>query len=370
MPTNKPIKFLDLKDINSKYSKELIDASTRVISSGWYILGNELQTFEKKYADYCNTKYCIGVSNGLDALRLILKAYKELGILKDQDEVIVPANTFIATVLAITDLNLIPIFIEPNPETFNIDSTKIRNKISNKTKAIITVHLYGQISIDYLIKNLCKEFNLLLIEDCAQSQGAIWNGKKSGNIGDAGAHSFYPGKNLGALGDAGAITTNDKKLSEVLYSLRNYGSKVRYLHEFEGLNSRMDEIQAAFLLIKLNFLDQENKLRREIANNYLKLINNPKIKLPTVLTQEQHVWHLFVIQTQKRNQLIEYLKANHIESLIHYPIPPHKQIAYRKFNNLELPISEKLATEILSIPLNIGLSKEEIQRIIDTINKY
>ncbi len=364
------IKFLDLQKINNQYKQELKDAAVRVIDSGWYLMGKELETFEQSYATFCGTKYALGVANGLDALRLIFKAYLELGVMHKGDEVIVLANTYIASVLAITDNDLIPVFVEPNLETYNLDSNKILAAITDKTKAILTVHLYGQNSIDDEMLEICSRHDLKLIEDAAQSHGAKWNDKISGGIGDAAGHSFYPGKNLGALGDAGAVTTNDKVLARTISVLRNYGSEKKYENIYKGLNSRLDEIQAAFLNVKLKYIQDDIDIRRKVANYYLNNIKNENIILPTVIEEEGHVWHLFVIRTKNRNRLQEYLKKNDVQTLIHYPIPIHKQQAYREFNNLSLPITEKIHNETISLPLSAVMNKKDIDSIIKILNKY
>ena len=364
------IKFLDLQKINAQYEKELKEAASRVIDSGWYLMGKELESFEKNYADFCGTKHCLGVANGLDALRLIFKAYIEMGIMQKGDEVIVPSNTYIASVLAISDNDLVPILVEPNTETFNVDSSLIEQAITSKTKAVLTVHLYGQISIDQKMIDICKKKDLKLIEDAAQSHGALWNGKVSGNIGDAAGHSFYPGKNLGALGDAGAVTTNDKELAKTIEALRNYGSHVKYENKYQGLNSRLDEIQAAFLNVKLKYIQQDIDARRAVANYYLAHIKNPKIVLPTVLNEVGHVWHLFVIKTDKRDDLQAYLAKNGVQTLIHYPIPPHKQVAYAALNQLSFPIAEKIHNNVLSLPISGVMSEEDIINIANAINAF
>lgn len=364
------IRFLDLQKINTQYKQELTIAANRVIDSGWYLMGKELETFEQSYSAFCNVKFALGVANGLDALRLIFRGYIEMGVMCKGDEVIVPANTYIASVLAITDNDLIPVFVEPNLETYNLDSNKIEAAITYKTKAILTVHLYGQNSIDNQILQICSRHGLKLIEDGAQSHGAKWNDKISGGIGDAAGHSFYPGKNLGALGDAGAVTTNDKNLARTISALRNYGSEKKYENIYKGLNSRLDEIQAAFLNVKLKYIQDDIENRRKVANFYLTNINNKNIILPTVLNEEGHVWHLFVIRTENRNRLQEYLKKNDVQTLIHYPIPIHKQQAYRAFNNLSLPITEKIHNETISLPLSAVMSKKDIDSIIKILNKY
>jgi dTDP-4-amino-4,6-dideoxygalactose transaminase len=366
----KMIKFLDLQRINTQYEKELKEAASRVIDSGWYLMGKELENFEQSYASFCGVKHCLGVGNGLDALRLIFKAYIEIGIMQKGDEVIVPANTYIASVLAISDNDLVPVFVEPNLETYNLDSSLIEQAITSKTKAILTVHLYGQISIDQQMLSICKEHNLKLVEDAAQSHGAEWNGKISGAIGDAAGHSFYPGKNLGALGDGGAVTTNDKILASTIAALRNYGSHEKYKNIYQGLNSRLDELQAAFLNVKLKYIQQDIQGRRKVANYYLDNIKNPSIILPQVVNGEGHVWHLFVIQTKEREDLQKYLLKNGVQTLIHYPIPPHKQKAYVKYNHLNFPITEQIHNKVLSLPISSVLTSEEMKRAVKIINLF
>jgi dTDP-4-amino-4,6-dideoxygalactose transaminase len=364
------IPFLDLKKLNAQYRDELIEACTRVIDSGWYILGKEVEEFEKEFANYCGTKYAIGVGNGLDALTLILRAYKELGILSDGDEVIVPANTYIATILAITNNNLIPVLVEPDIDTYLIDPDKIEENITSKTKAIMVVHLYGQTCEMDKINEIAKKYNLKVIEDSAQSHGAYYKDKRSGNLADASGFSFYPGKNLGALGDAGAITTNDDQLAEVLKALRNYGSRKKYENIYKGVNSRLDEIQAAILRVKLKYLDEEIERRRKIARFYLENIKNNNIILPKVREDSNHVWHLFVIRTEKRDKLQKYLLDKGIHTLIHYPIPPHKQIAYKEWNDRSYPITEKISREVLSLPISGVLTLEEAEKVIEAINEF
>ena len=369
------IPFLDLKNINAQYRDQLIEACTRVIDSGWYITGSELTEFEKNFAQYCGTQYAIGVANGLDALTLTLRAWKELGLLKDGDEVIVPANTYIASILAITENNLIPVLVEPELTTCNLDPTKIEEAVTDKTRAILPVHLYGLLADMPKIMAIAEKYNLLVLEDAAQAHGASIDGKKAGNWGDATGFSFYPGKNLGALGDAGAVTTNDPKLAEMLRALRNYGSHEKYKNLTPGVNSRLDEIQAAMLSVKLPYLDQEIKHRREIAKLYLAGIDNPHIKLPLpkeidATTYEQHVWHLFVIRTDKRAELQKHLADNGIQTLIHYPIPPHKQQAYKEWNHLHFPITEEIHETILSLPMGPTQSLEETQKMIEICNTF
>ncbi|WP_213522252.1 DegT/DnrJ/EryC1/StrS aminotransferase family protein [Nonlabens sp.] len=363
------IKFLDLQKINAQYEQELKEAANRVIDSGWYLMGKELETFEQNYANFCGVKYALGVANGLDALRLIFKAYIELGGMQKGDEVIVPANTYIASVLAISDNDLIPVFVEPNNKTYNLDSSKLEAAITSKTKAILTVHLYGQNSIDQQMLDICAKHNLKLVEDSAQSHGALWNRKVSGSIGDAAGHSFYPGKNLGALGDAGAVTTNDEPLAKTITALRNYGSHKKYENIYQGLNSRLDEIQAAFLNVKLKYIKKDILERRCMANYYLEHIKNPAIILPEVLNEEGHVWHLFVIRTSKRDILQKYMNDNGVQTLIHYPIPPHLQKAYRHlgYKAGDFPIAEELAKTLISLPLWVGMDEKTLKVVTDKI---
>lgn len=366
------IPFLDLKQINAQYREELIEACSKVIDSGWYVQGNEHKEFEKEFAQYCGSKYAIGVANGLDALTLIIRAYKELNILKGYDEIIVPSNTYIASILAISENNLIPILVESDINTYNIDINKIEESITSKTKAIMVVHLYGQAVQMKKVLELAKKYNLKVIEDCAQAHGAydVDINKRVGNIGDISGFSFYPGKNLGALGDGGAVTTNDKLLANTIRALGNYGSQKKYENIYKGTNSRLDEIQAAILRVKLRYLDREIEKRREIANYYLSNISNKNIVLPNVIYKEQHVWHLFVIRTSKRDELQEYLLDNSIQTLIHYPLPPHKQNAYKEWNSENYPISELIHNEVLSLPISGVQSLEDTKKIIEVINNF
>ena len=365
------IHFLNLKKINQPFEVAFQEKMKQFLEGGWYILGNEVKQFETDFAAYCGTRYCIGVGNGLDALVLIFKAYIQLGKLQKGDEVIVPANTYIASILAVLQADLIPVLVEPRLETYNINPEEIEAKITSKTKAILPVHLYGQLCEMKAINEISKKHNLLVIEDAAQAHGSQFSeNEKAGNLGHAAAFSFYPGKNLGALGDAGAITTNDDELANVLFSMRNYGSKVKYENEIIGVNSRLDELQAAFLNIKLKQLDSENEFRRSMAKRYLSEIKNDKIILPNWDFSQNHVFHLFVIRTSNRLGLQNYLKENGIETMIHYPIPPHKQKALVNWNQLSFPITEKIHSEVLSIPLNSGLKASEIQHIITVLNKF
>ena len=370
MNKNQQIPFLDLAKVNHPYRKSIILAISKVIESGSLILGNALTEYENQFSDYCKVNNVIGTGNGLDALTLIISAYKEMGIFKEGDEIIVPANTYIASILAITECCLEPVFIEPNINTYNIDERLIEPKITSKTKAIMLVHLYGKISFTKAIKKLARKYNLKIIEDCAQSCGASFGRKKSGSLGDAAGFSFYPTKNLGALGDAGAVATNDDQLSDTIKFLRNYGSQTKYTNKYRGVNSRMDEMQAAILLIKLKYLDQDNKIRRKIAEYYIDNIINDNLILPLRQNDESHVWHLFVIRTEKRDTFQKYLRKNGIETLIHYPIPPYKQEAYKSYNSHNYPITEKIHKTILSIPLNTALTEKETKRIVSVCNQY
>jgi dTDP-4-amino-4,6-dideoxygalactose transaminase len=365
------IKFLDLKKVNHVYSTEIKKIISDVIDSGWYLMGEQKNEFENDLKTYINIKNVIGVGNGLDALRLIFKAYIILGILSEGDEIIVPSNTYIATILAITDNNLIPILVEPEISTFNLDINKIESKITKRTKAIVIVHLYGRVCWSTKLEEIAQKYNLKIIEDNAQSIGAEWNGKKTGSLGDASGFSFYPGKNLGAFGDAGAVSTNDQELGKVIRSIANYGSTIKYVNQYQGLNSRIDEIQAAILSYKLKYLEEENKYRRKIANKYLNEINNSSIILPLQPDdQKEHVWHLFVIRVKEREKLQKFLIDNNIETLIHYPIAPHKQDAYKNWGKMNLPISEKLHDEVISLPISPVLTNSEVDKIIFTLNNY
>ena len=368
------IPFLDLKNINQQYRSALIEACTRVIDSGWYIGGNELEQFEAHFAQYCGSKFAIGVANGLDALILTLRAWKELGKLKDGDEVIVPSNTYIASILAITANNLTPVLVEPTIGSYNIDPKKIEQAITAKTKVLLPVHLYGQLAPMPEIMEIAKKYNLLVLEDSAQAHGAQIGGVKAGNWGDASGFSFYPGKNLGALGDAGAITTNNEELASMLRAIRNYGSHEKYKNLVPGVNSRLDEIQAALLDIKLKFLDQETEHRRKIANMYLTEITNLEVSLPLyevdAMQYKQHVWHLFVIRTKNREALQKHLADNGVQTLIHYPIPPHKQQAYKEWNDLSYPISEQIHDEVMSLPIGPTLGLDEVNTVITLLNSF
>ena len=365
------IPFLDLHKINQRYEVELKAMYQRFLDSGYYVLGNEVKYFESQFAQYCGSKYCIGVGNGLEALTLIFRGYIELGKLKKGDAVLVPANTYIASILAIKHAGLKPVLVEPNTQTFNLDAKALEKSYTNEVKAVLVVHLYGQLADMLRIGAFAKQHGLLLIEDAAQAHGAMdGNGIIAGNFGDAAGFSFYPTKNLGAQGDAGAITTNDESLNSVLNKLRNYGASSKYINDIVGYNSRLDEIQAGILNVKLPYLESENKKRVEIAKRYLGGITNTHIELPYFSGNKDHVFHQFVIQVDHRDRLMEYLKSKHIGCLIHYPIPPHKQKALREFESECFPITEKMHQRVLSIPLNSCLENEAVDKIIETLNAY
>lgn len=363
------IPFLSLKDITRKNLDELYEAVNRVVSSGWYLQGKENQSFERNYAKYIGTKYCVGVANGLDALIWIFRAYIELGVMCPGDEVIVPANTYIASILSITENGLVPILVEPSIDTYEIDDCRIEAAITNKTKAIMIVHLYGGCAYTNKIEALCKKYNLKLVEDNAQAHGCEFEGKKTGSFGDA-AHSFYPGKNLGAFGDAGAVTTNDEKLATVIKTLANYGSSKKYVFKYKGRNSRLDEINAAVLDVKLRHLDDDNEKRRRVAELYVRGIHNERVILPQLPTYRENVFHIFPIRVKCRDTFQKYLSENGIQTIIHYPIPPHKQEAYREWNDRNLPITEQIHDEELSLPMSPTLTDEQINYVIDIINKF
>lgn len=371
------IKFLDLQKINAQYAQELKQAAAEVIDSGWFLMGEKVSQFEKELADYVGAAHAIGVANGLDALRLILNAYIKMGVMSVGDEVIVPANTYIASLLAISDNKLTPVLVEPDSLSFNLDLSLIEPHITPKTKAIMVVHLYGQVCWSDALVALAKKHNLKIIEDNAQAIGAEWKGIKTGNLGDAAGFSFYPGKNLGALGDSGAVTTSDAVLAEQIRALGNYGSKKKYVNEYQGLNSRLDEMQAAFLSVKLKHIDRENQYRRELAAIYLNGISNAKIQLPfpnntSFIPQQntEHVWHLFVVRCKERDKLQAYLTENGIQTLIHYPIPPNKQLAYAEMNQLDLPITNMIHDEVLSLPISPVMTTEEVEKVIYRINSF
>lgn len=364
------IPFLSLKSITEKYSDEIHAAVQRVVDSGWYLQGKENETFENNYAKYIGSKYCIGVANGLDALIWIVRAYKELGFFNDGDEIIVPANTYIASILAITENNLKPVLVEPTFDNLEIDDSKIEEKITSKTKGIMIVHLYGRCAYTDKIGKLCKKYNLKLIEDNAQAHGCRFGDKRTGSLGDAAGHSFYPGKNLGALGDAGAVTTDNRELAECVRALANYGSAKKYVFKYCGRNSRLDEIQAAVLDVKLSHLDEDNANRQRIAAYYYDNINNPKITLPNRLDDKNNVYHLFPVFCEQRDDFQQYLKDNGIQTLIHYPIPPHKQECYKEWNGISLPITEQIHNHELSLPISPVLKLAEAEEVVRVINRF
>ncbi|MDR3113752.1 MAG: DegT/DnrJ/EryC1/StrS family aminotransferase [Endomicrobium sp.] len=360
------IQFLDLKKINERHRHEIDSAVKRVLDSGWYLLGKENDVFCKNFADYCGVKYCVGVANGLDALSLIIKSYG----FGAGDEIIVPANTYIASILAISQNGATPVLAEPDINAYNINPNSIKEKITSKTKAIIAVHLYGQVAEMEKIWELAKKYNLKIIEDGSQAHGAVYQGRKTGSLGDAAAFSFYPGKNLGALGDGGAITTDDEELYKTIKAMANYGSDYKYHHIYKGVNSRLDEVQAAILNIKLKYLDQDNAARREIAKYYRENIKNPLITLPQPYNENAHVWHLFVTRVQNREKFQKYLEDNGIQTSIHYPVPPHKQNAYKEWNSLTFPITEEIHSQAVSIPISPVLTLQETDQIVKAINNY
>lgn len=365
------IPFLSLKDITAKYADEIHTAVQRVVDSGWYLQGKENEAFEQHYADFIGTRYCIGCGNGLDALIWIYRAYIELGIMQPDDEVIVPANTYIASILAITENKLKAVLVEPDSQTLELDENRIEESITPRTKSILLVHLYGRCAYTEKIGELCKKYNLKLVEDNAQAHGCTYRGKRTGALGEAAGHSFYPGKNLGALGDGGAVTTNNKELADCIRTLANYGSSKKYVFKYTGRNSRLDEIQAAVLDVKLRHLDEDNRLRQQVAGCYYDNIHNPLITLPSRLSDENNVYHLFPILCERRDELQQYLKENGVQTLIHYPIPPHLQECYQgEWNGLSLRITERLAKEELSLPISPCLSADEVEYVTTLINHF
>lgn len=362
------IKYLDLKRINDRYDMELRQAFDEVLQSGWYLRGEATHRFEQHYAEYIGTKYCIGCGNGLDALTLILRAYIEMGVMKEGDEVIVPANTFIATVLAITNNHLVPVFVEPDVDSLQIDGLLVEQAITPRTRALMIVHLYGRCAYSEHISNICRRHGLKLIEDNAQAHGCTFGNRRTGGLGDAAGHSFYPGKNLGALGDAGAVTTNDAQLADVIRTLGNYGSEQKYVHDHIGCNSRIDDFQAAVLDVKLRYLDVANMYRKQIASIYIDKVKNNLIHVSS--SDRDSVWHIFPLFCKRRDELKHFLHVNGVETQIHYPIPPHKQQCYSDMNNLSLPITEKLCSTELSIPCNQEMSVDDGLYIVDLLNSF
>lgn len=364
------ILFNDLKGVTAKYADEIHEAVNRVVDSGWYLQGTENKKFEADYSQYIGTKYCVGVGNGLDSLVWIYRAYIELGVMQPGDEVIVPANTYIASILAISENGLVPVLVEPNIKTLEIDDEKIEAAITQRTRSILIVHLYGRCAYTDKIGELCKKYNLKLVEDNAQAHGCTFNGIRTGALGDAAGHSFYPGKNLGAFGDGGAVTTNDKNLADAVRALANYGSQKKYVFKYLGRNSRLDEIQAAVLDVKLKHLDADNAHRKEIAKYYYDNINNKHVTLPVRMDDANNVYHIFPILSDKRDELQQYLKEKGIQTLIHYPIPPHKQECYKHWNSWSLPISEQVHAQELSIPINAVLTMDEAKEVVKAINSF
>lgn len=370
------IKFLDLKKINMRYEQEFEEVYRSLMKSGWYLLGDKLKNFEAEFGAYCGTKHCMGVANGLDALVLILEGYKELGFMQAGDEVIVSVHTYIASILAISKAGLKPVLVEPSEGSYLIDPNKIESSITDRTRAIMPVHLYGLLCDMKAINSLAAKYKLKVIEDSAQAHGAIYdNGKKSGNLGDAGGFSFYPGKNLGALGDGGAVTTNDDELADVIRAWRNYGSHVKYQHVYKGINSRLDEIQAGFLSVKLKNLDADNDRRRQIADIYLRNISNEKVCLPKIESGsatefKKHVWHVFPVQVKQRQNFQEFLAEKGVQTVIHYPVPPHKQIAYEEWKHCQFPLSEKIHSQIISLPISPVMEEEEAYIVVEAVNQF
>ncbi len=364
------VDFLNLKKVNQRYRDRLVQACTDVIDSGWYIQGRQLETFEEAFADYCGAKHCIGVASGLDALTLTLRAWLEMGKLEPGDEVLVPANTFIASVLAIVETGLTPKLVDPDPDTFNISLTGLEGAVTDRTRVIMPVHLYGQLCNMEQIPRFAAQHGLLVLEDCAQAHGANDGKAKVGTFGDAGAFSFYPGKVLGALGDGGAIVTGDPALAKVLKTLRNYGSQQRYAHEYKGVNSRLDEIQAAMLNVKLAFLDEELALRQAVARQYIQNINHPLIQLPDIASWTAHAWHLFVIRTPHRAALQQHFSNQGVETLVHYPVPIHQQKAFSELSDQHYPQAEALSSEILSLPISPVMAPDEVKKVIDVANDF
>lgn len=364
------VPFLSLKDITAKYADELHEAVLRVTDSGWYLQGNENKKFEKDYAKYIGTEYCVGVANGLQALELMIRACKILNNWNDGDEIIVQANTYIATILSVSQNNLKPVLIDPNPDTLELEAEKIEAAVTSKTRGVMLVHLYGRCLYNERIAEICKIHNLALFEDNAQAHGCAYNGNKTGSFGTAAAHSFYPGKNLGAFGDAGAVTTDSEEIANLVRVLGNYGSSKKYVFDYIGENSRLSEMDAAVLDVKLKHLDEDNNRRRAVAKMYYEGIKNPAIKMPSVLPEENNVFHIFPIFTEKRDELQQYLKENEIGTIIHYPIPPHKQAAYKEWNNLSFPVTEKIHAQELSLPMSPTLIDEQVQYVIDVLNGW
>lgn len=364
------VQLLNLQRITQCHKDEYMAAVDRVMSSGWFLQGEETRSFEAEYARYVGTSHCVAVANGLDALRLILLGYKEMGVLHDGDEVIVPANTYIATILAITESNLKPVLVEPTWESLVIDSSKIEAALTPRTRAVMTVHLYGRLAYNEQMAEICSRNNLLLLEDCAQSHGCQWQDRKTGSLGNAAAHSFYPGKNLGAFGDAGAVTTDDEQLADVVRTLANYGSNKKYVFKYEGINSRMSEIDAAVLRVKLRYLDEDNARRRQVAEYYYENISNPQLTLPARISKEENVYHQFPVFCERRDELQAHLASHGIQTMIHYPIPPHKQECYSRWNFLTYPITERIHAQELSLPMSQVVTEVETEEVVKAVNGF
>ena len=364
------IKYLPLGEINARYNAELREAIGRVMDSGWYLRGEATRQIEAHYAEYIGTKHCIGCGNGLDALMLILRAYMEMGVMAVGDEVIVPANTYIASILAISECGLTPVLVEPDINTFQIDVSKIETAITERTKAVMIVHLYGICAFTDRIGEICKKHGLKLIEDNAQAQGCTFGNRRTGSLGDAAGHSFYPGKNLGALGDAGAVTTDDLELAKIVRAIGNYGSHQKYVHDYQGRNSRIDEFQAAMLDVKLRYLDEENDRRKDIARIYINKVENPLLRLPVSIGEADSVWHIFPVLCGRRDDLQRFLTVNGVETQIHYPVPPHKQHCYSDWNSLQFPITELIHKQELSIPCHQAMTMNEAEYIVTLLNNF
>lgn len=364
------IKFLDLQKITQKYADEIHQAVDKVVDSGWYLQGEANSGFEKNFADYIGTRYCVGCANGLDALIWIFRAYIEAGVMREGDEVIVPANTYIASILAISENGLKPVLVEPRSDTFQIDDRLIEQAITDRTKAILIVHLYGQCAYTEKIGEICRKYGLKLIEDNAQAHGCLYNGRHTGSLGDAAGHSFYPGKNLGAFGDAGAVTTDDREIADIIHAVANYGSTKKYVFKYKGRNSRLDEIQAAVLDVKLRHLDEDNARRKAVARKYIEGISNPLVTTPYVESFDSNVFHIFPILCPRRDELQKYLADNGVQTIIHYPIPPHRQECYKEWNSLSFPVTEKIHREELSLPISQVISDEEVEKVIALINDF
>ena len=362
------LKYFDLQRYTAQHREQLQEVVRRVVDSGWYLLGNEVKAFEKAYAQYIGTSHCVACGNGLDALSLIFKAYIEKGMLRPGDEILVPANTYIASIISITSNGLLPVLVEPHADTFQIDAQQMAKHIGKRTKALLVVHLYGKCAFTDELLSICEEHQLLMIEDNAQAHGCLWKGRRTGSVGHAAAHSFYPGKNLGALGDAGGVTTNDEELANIVRALGNYGSSKKYVFDYVGLNSRMDEMQAAVLCEKLKWLDQDNERRVAIATKYVDGIQNTAITLPTKDYLANNVFHIFPVLCAKRDLLQRELHQRGIETIIHYPIPPHKQKCYSEWNAFALPITERIHREELSLPLNPTMTNEEVEMVISQVS--